>query len=75
MNANDWKPKGWIENKSFPGKYEGESSGDRTPAEIAAMYPNYTHLKNDRYARLMNDYLNCTTVFLHQFGYWQTLEK
>ena len=61
----DFKQFGWIENIRMPGKYEGEVSGDKTKAEVEAMYPEYVHLKNERYSRLMSDYLTCTTVFMH----------
>ena len=75
MNNDDWKQKGWISKPTHPGQYEGEISGNPTTAEIDAAYPEYTHLKNEKYSRLMNDYLMCTNVYLHNFGYWQTLEK
>jgi len=45
--------------------------GQPTIQEMEAMYPEYKHLKNERYNRLMGDYLTCTTLYLHEFGYWQ----
>ena len=61
---------GWIENKQWPGKYEGEESGEPTAKEIEARYPEYKHLNNERYSRVMGDYLACTSTFLHEFAYW-----
>ena len=68
------KPQGWIKHQRFPGRFGYQGSGDATDEECNAMYPEYTHLANPAYRRLMGDYLACTTLFLHQFAYRQQLE-
>lgn len=61
-------PATWLENPNWPGRYTGGyASGNPTPEQVKEMYPDLAHMQNERYSRLMGDYLGCVTVYLHEF--------
>lgn len=51
----------WMEHPNRPGRFEGEANGFPTEQQCKEMHPELAHLNNERYARLMGDYLACTT--------------
>ena len=55
----------WLENPTMPGRDEGQVSGDLTVEDCKKKWPDHAHLNNERYSRLMGDYLTCMSVYLH----------
>ena len=65
----------FVENEVRVGRYGGHMSGDLTDEDCKKKWPEYAHLNNERYARIMGDYLACMSGYLHQFPYVEQLEK
>ena len=49
---------------------------DKGPSikELEQMYPDYAHLQNGRYNRLLGDYFQCVTTYIAQFSQSEHLE-